>query len=409
LIGQIDIQYPMRANGLLTASVAAGLLGITRSTLYSYVSRGLIRSEPDETDPRKRRYRAADVHLLKSARERGRRPEQIAAQALDWGTAAIPSRITLVERGRLYYRGRDAVQLAQTNTLEDVARLLWNVESKDVFNTAPGSAGAPIGYRSKRLATVGALDRARAVLSIAMADAPAMCGREAKSLIDEGVSLIRVVAAALLGAEPACNPIHQQVAHSWGLRREGSDLVRSALVLLADHELNASTFAVRVVASTDASLAACICAGLAALSGPLHGGATLLVTSLFEEVERAASIPYVVEERLRRGERLPGFGHPLYPDGDPRADFLLRRLSHDRKRGALINAVESAGGQLPNIDFALVSLCRQLGLPPDAAIILFAIGRTVGWIAHCLEQHADGKLIRPRAHYLGIRPGRAAT
>jgi citrate synthase len=134
----------------------------------------------------------------------------------------------------------------------------------------------------------------------------------------------------------------------------------------------------------------------------------MMVASLFEEIERAASIPDVVEDRLRRGEALPGFGHPLYPDGDPRADFLLRRLSRERKRVELIAAVESAGGLLPNIDFALVSSCRQLGLPPNAAIVLFAIGRSVGWIAHALEQHADGKLIRPRAQYIGTPPARAA-
>ena len=347
----------MRTNHLLTAAAAADLLGITRATLYAYVSRGLIRSEADETDPRKRLYRASDVQTLKSGREHGRRHEQIAARALDWGTAALPSSITLVERGR----------------------------------------------------AAGALDRARILLSIATANARSQYGRETKRLIEDGVSLVRIVAAALLGAEPSCHPIHQQIAHSWRLGRRGTDLVRTALVLLADHELNASTFAVRVVASTDAPLAACICAGLAALSGPLHGGATMLVASLFEEAERVASIPKVVEERLRRGERVPGFGHPLYPDGDPRADYLLRGLARERKRDALIAAVESAGGQLPNIDFALVSLCRHLRLAPDAAIVLFAIARTVGWIAHCLEQHADGKLIRPRAHYIGTRPYQAGS
>jgi citrate synthase len=398
----------MRANHLLTSSAAAGLLGITRATLYSYVSRGLIRSEADETDPRKRLYRAGDVQILKSARERGRGHRQIAAQTLNWGTAALPSRITLVERGRFYYRGRDAVQLAQADTLEDVAGLLWDVESKSVFNAAPALADVSFAGLRGKLETVGALDRARILLSMATPHARAMYGRETKRLIDEAVCLIRVVTAALLGTEPSCNPIHQQVAHSWRLSRRGADLVRAALVLLADHELNASTFAVRVVASTDASLAACVSAGLAALSGPLHGGATMMVASLFEEIERAASIPDVVEDRLRRGEALPGFGHPLYPDGDPRADFLLRRLSRERKRVELIAAVESAGGLLPNIDFALVSSCRQLGLPPNAAIVLFAIGRSVGWIAHALEQHADGKLIRPRAQYIGTPPARAA-
>jgi len=392
----------MRRHQLLTASMTAELLGVSRATLYSYVSRGLVRSEPDPSDPRRRLYKAGDVQTLKLAKGRSRKPQQIAAQALDWGTAGIPSRITLIERGRLFYRGRDAVQLARTATLEDIACLLWDVESPAAFKT-DALAASFLGL-SKRLGAVNALDRARALLSIATSDARSMWSRGTGHLIDEAVSLVRLTTSSLVSAEPTNAPIHEQIAHAWHLNRKGADLVRSALVLLADHELNVSTFAARIVASTDASLAACICAGLAALSGPLHGGATLLVAALFEDAQNAPSIPHLIEERLRRGEGLPGFGHPLYPDGDPRAEFLLQRLSRERTRLALIDAVENMSGNRPNIDFALASLCRQLSLAPDAAIILFAIGRTVGWIAHCLEQHADGKLIRPRAHYIGVRP-----
>jgi citrate synthase len=393
----------MRPDHLLTASCAAEMLDITRATLYSYVSRGLIRSQPEANDPRKCSYNASDVQALKFARDRGRKPQQIAVQSLDWGTAGLPSRITLVERGRLFYRGQEAVQLAQTATLEDVACLLWNIEPRSAFNAAATSPALFAGL-PKRLAAANALDRARALLSIATSNARSMWGRRPEHLVAEGVSLIRIAAAALLGAKPCSEPIHDQISQAWRLNRKGTDLVRSALVLLADHELNASTFAARVVASTDASLAACVCAGFAALSGPLHGGATLQVTALFDDADRALSIPHLIEERLRRGENLPGFGHPLYPEGDPRAKFLLQRLSRERTRVALIEAVENACGKLPNIDFALVSLCRQFGLPSDAAITLFAIGRTVGWIAHCIEQHIDGKLIRPRAHYIGVRP-----
>lgn len=160
----------------------------------------------------------------------------------------------------------------------------------------------------------------------------------------------------------------------------------------------------RVVASTGASLAACLAAGLSALSGPRHGGTTSLVEILFEEAERFGDARRLVQERLRRGDILPGFGHPLYRDGDPRAVALLRLLPRDPTRDALCKAMDAIRGVQPNVDFALVSLRRALRLKPGSALALFAIGRTAGWIAHALEQQAEDKPIRPRARYTGPAP-----
>ncbi len=210
--------------------------------------------------------------------------------------------------------------------------------------------------------------------------------------------LVRAMTAAATGRLPSADPVHGQLATAWGADAAGADLIRAALVLLADHELNASTFAVRVVASTGASLASALSAGLGALSGPLHGGQTSLVEALFEEAERGGDAAALVEKRLWRGDRLPGFGHPLYPEGDPRAAALLARLPPDPLRLDLIAAMERLGKR-PNVDFATVSMRRALALPPGAALALFAVGRSVGWIAHALEQRAEGGLIRPRARY----------
>ena len=175
-----------------------------------------------------------------------------------------------------------------------------------------------------------------------------------------------------------------------------------ALVLCADHELNASAFTVRCVASTGASLGAAAEAGLAALSGPLHGGSWIWVSALFREADRDGDPARAVAEWLRRGEpHLPGFGHPLYPDGDPRAVAILEQLEQPN---GLADAVAAAGGPPPNLDYALVALQRELGLPDDAAFILFAVGRTAGWLAHAIEQQATGTLLRPRAKYVGPAP-----
>jgi citrate synthase len=203
---------------------------------------------------------------------------------------------------------------------------------------------------------------------------------------------------------PAAAPIHEQLAAAGGLDAHGAALLRRALVLLADHELNASTFAVRVVASTGASLGAAVAGGLAALSGPRHGAATAQVEALFDEVERRGDAARVVAERLQRGEYLPGFGHPLYREGDPRGRALIEALPSGGLLAEIAAAVDALGGWRPNVDFALVALRRALALPRGAALALFAIGRSAGWIAHALEQQQGGRLIRPRARYVGERP-----
>ena len=158
----------------------------------------------------------------------------------------------------------------------------------------------------------------------------------------------------------------------------------------------------RVVASTGASLAACVLAGLGALTGPLHGAETDRVRALVAEAGATGDPREALAARLARGERVPGFGIRLYPGGDPRAAALLAALRPDARWAELIAAGEELTGHRPNLDLSLVALEQRLGLPPGAAIGLFAAGRTAGWIAHALEQHKDGKLIRPRARYVGV-------
>jgi len=379
----------------LDARQAARALRITRATLYAYVSRGLIGAEPDPADPRRRLYRAADIERLKAGKARGRKPKAIALGALDWGIGGLPSRITLVEGSRLYYRGQDAIELARTASLEAVARLLWECGSDDPFGTAPPPA-------QRGVSGVAPLDRCRAAL-LSLGARP-LWNRENARLACDGAALLRAITACALDRPPSACPAHEQITDVWRLDADAADVVRAALVLLADHELNASTFAARVVASTGASLSACLSAGFAALSGPLHGGATALAEALFASAEQVGGAVATVEARLARGEAIPAFGHPLYPDGDPRAAFILARLPADPIRAALIATVAEIGGHAPNVDFALASLTRSFGLPAGSGLVLFALARSVGWIAHAIEQSGERKLIRPRADYVGIRP-----
>jgi citrate synthase len=387
---------------LLTAESAADRLGVSRATLYAYVSRGFVRTHPAPDDPRRRLYSASDIERLTGNKTRGRKAADIAAATLDFGLPALASGITLIEGDRLYYRGRDAAQLAARASLEETARLLWNC-SEDPFGAAPGLSRSAAKLIAS-LADAFPLDRCMAVLPIAGVGDAMTWQRDERRLWHEGALLLRLMAAAATGTAPSDAPIHLHVARAWGLSERAAQSIRAALVLCADHELNSSAFAVRVVASTGASLAACLAAGLSALSGPRHGGTTSLVEILFEEAERFGDARRLVQERLRRGDILPGFGHPLYRGGDPRAPALLSLLPRDGTRDALREAMDAIRGVQPNVDFALVSLRRALRLKPGSALALFAIGRTAGWIAHALEQQAEDKPIRPRARYTGPAP-----
>jgi citrate synthase len=402
LINIINDRFEAAVTKFLTADEAIGLLKIRRQTLYAYVSRGLIRSNGQENDPHRRLYRADDIDALLGRKRRGRTPTRAAQTALDWGLPVLDSALTLVEDGRLHYRGQDAVTLAERGaTLEDVARLLWSAADTDPFAAMQPAVG-PLWHKTMpRCAGQSAVSRCLTLLPLAASvDTPIWPSDVGRKKVAAAI-IVRSVAAALVGCEPESAPVHETLAAAWKLDANGADVVRAALVLCADHELNASTFTVRCVASTGASLGAAVVAGLAALSGPLHGGSWVWIAALFRDAEHKG-VDGAIADWLRRGEqRLPGFGHPLYPDGDPRTTAILARLKH---RPTLAEAVAAAGGPPPNLDYALLAMQRELGLPEDAPFIIFAAGRTVGWLAHALEQQATGGLLRPRARYTGPAP-----
>ncbi|HEX2559848.1 citrate synthase [Phenylobacterium sp.] len=377
------------------AEEARARLGVRPQTLYAYVSRGRVQVRPDPTDPRRSLYRAADIADLHQRKSRSRKISEVAEGAISWGEPVLASAIMTVSAGRLYYRGRDAVELAEVETLEGVARLLR------------GGHGAALKRTDRPQPPQGADMRSRAFVALARragVDPPAR-GRNPLALAVEAATLLDVMTDAVAG-QVGGGAIHNRLALAWGLGPggPGADLIRRTLVLLADHELNASAFAARVAASTGASLAAAALAGLSALSGPRHGGAPAAIQNVVEEARRTS--PHTaIAARLAEDRQIPGFGHPLYPDGDPRAAALLARFNPPPQYAALREAAERATGLAPNIDFALTSLSDSLGLPKDAPFALFAIARCAGWIAHAIEQGQSGALIRPRARYVGPEVG----
>jgi len=245
-----------------------------------------------------------------------------------------------------------------------------------------------------------ARERMFAALARKAANDPGLAGRSAEALYFEAAAVIDALADAVTGTEDQ-GPIHERLGRAWACDAKGADLIRVSLVLLADHELNASTFAARVTASTGASLASCALAGLSALSGPLHGGMGERVRAFVDEARRLGARDAILRQLATTGAPPPGFGHPLYPDGDPRGRLLLAACPPPELYAQIAEAALALTGRRPNVDFALTATAERLGLPEDAPFQIFAVARSVGWIAHALEQSRTGRLIRPRARYTG--------
>jgi citrate synthase len=344
----------------LTARQAAELLGVKRKTLYTYASRGWLRSLPGE-DGRQRRYLAAEVEALREQAEATRGHTAVASTAIRWGQPVVDTAISAIGPEGPLYRGVLAVALLSEG-FEAVAARLW------------GSASWP---------AVAIPDCGTGPLHARLAGQP--------DAEPPPGAVVRALALA------ACLPRHRLAAAQQptiagllavGLGRpDAAGIIDHALILCADHELNASTFAARVVASTGAGLSACLIAGLAALSGHRHGTASDRVEALLDAWPTPLRPP------------IPGCGHRLYPDGDPRVLPLLAPGADPVAAAALRAAV--AMGQPPNVDFGLVAMRRQAGLPRGSAAVIFAIGRLAGFIAHVREERARGVLIRPRARFVG--------
>ena len=386
-------------NNDLSALDAARLLGVSLPTLYSYVSRGLLASVSNGA-ARRKRYPQEDVLRLAARRSDAKRGGQTAVAAMHWGLPVLETQISHIAGGRLLYRGCDATLLAQHASLEAAAGLLWDDGVSDYFQQdAPalprGLAGAP-----------DAPPLMRAMLAMAM-----LTTADISHSLQSGPALMRILAAALIQTVPSALPLHRQLAQAWNADVGQTELLRAALVLLADHELNASTFAVRCVASTGASLPAALGAGLAALSGDKHGGGSaaarrMLTQALAAPDNRDASGAFYTTI----APEFAGFGHPLYPQGDPRAAYLLERLSamtHEHPQLRAILSVCATAGELldarPNADLALAAMELAFGWPEGAGMTVFALARSAGWIAHAAEQAASAALIRPRARYIGRR------
>ena len=396
----------------LTSREASARLDVKLATLYAYASRGLITSLPADGQ-RGRLYASDDVERLRTRHAARSGHGAVAAGALRFGEPVLETRISDVGAEGPRYRGHLATDLCRANvSFERVAELLWtgslpdaatataanlNCDAKQLWPLLKGRSALPkmavilgslaLGDEDRHAATDAAeCARARAIFHwLARAPAARPPGKDSA----------RGVAVSLLGALRA--------AKTPALLAN----VDRALVLCAEHELNASAFAARVAASAGADLYACLGAAVNTLSGSAHGGMCDRVEALVAAIGSRARATRTVQEWLARGEQVPGFGHALYPAGDPRGALLIELARAHGARSdaaqtslALLDAMQRGGHPAPTLDAGLVALCHCLELPAGSAATIFALGRSAGWVAHVLEQRAAGYLLRPRARYV---------
>lgn len=425
LCGFINVDYHQHVQ-LLTAEEVAERLGVKRSTVYAYVSRGTLRSHRDATG-RRSRFAAAEVEELA---RRGRPRRTSRSPALDF---PVRTALTRIDDHGLTYRGHDALHLATVATFEQVAELLWTGALPGTPPRWPDGEPAGFEHAAHIPGIDAATDRLRLAVVLAGASDPFRSELRPAAVAATGRRLLGAMVAALAtpdaGGAPAPEPPRLRLpgsraslagtvaGRSWAAlapRRPRSGMVRAlnaALVLLADHELATSTLAARVAASARADPYAVVLAGCGPLAGPLHGGASRAAHLMLQAAAGAAGPAGAVADAIATHGRCPGFGHPahLYPDGDPRAAVLLDALraaaSDTRAMRVVEELLEVASQRLPvppNIDLALAALTFVADMAPGAGEAIFTVARSAGWIAHALEEYEEPPL-RFRARAVGGR------
>ncbi|MFE2876939.1 citrate/2-methylcitrate synthase [Streptomyces roseus] len=393
---------------------AAELLGVKPATVYAYVSRGQLTSRRDPVG----RGSSFDAREVEALALRSRRE----AAAPPGAELSVRTSLTLIEPDRYYFRGVDAVGLASRYRYEEVAEWLWTgTLPRGARFTAPPEALAAARRAVAALPEhSGPIDRLRVATAAAAVTDPLRFDLSEEAVLGSARCLVPTLVGALPEVGAAGWRGDGRLARQLWSRLTAQEpdpdalaVLDLALALLIDHDLAASTLAVRVAASARAHPYAAVSAGLGALEGPLHGAAGRLAhRMLVEALERGGAAP-VVADHLRAGRRVPGLGHRLYEGEDPRATALFARLEEVPQAGPALAAAREVvataaarrGGLHANVDLALAVLTVSCGMPAEAGETVFAVSRTAGWMAHALEEYQERPLrMRPSGQYQGPRP-----
>ncbi|MFE2062846.1 citrate/2-methylcitrate synthase [Streptomyces sp. NPDC059467] len=398
----------------LSTKETAELLGVKPETVYAYVSRGQLSSRR-EPGGRASTFDAKEVEALA---RRNRR--EAAGSPGSGGDLSVRTRITLIDKDRYFFRGVDATELAARHSYEEVAEWLWTGRmNRGMTFTAPEATVATARRAVDALPEhTSPTDRLRVATIAAAAEDPLRFDLSEEAVLGTARVLIPTLVTAL--------PVQHRrrhddgpLAHRLWRRLTGIDpddaavrVLDTALALLVDHDLAASTLAVRVAASARAHAYAAVSAGLGVLEGPLHGASSGLAHRMLLDVLDQGTAVTVIADELRAGRRIPGLGHRLYQGEDPRASALFALLEEvPRAQPALLAArdiVATTARHTPlhaNVDLALAVFTASCGMPATAGETIFAVARTAGWIAHALEEYGERPLrMRPSGHYVGPKP-----
>jgi citrate synthase len=391
-----------RMNILLSSAEAARYLGVSRQTLYAYVSRGWVRSDAGDSS-RSRRYNRLDLERLRQRKEVRSAPARKLTTALSWGVPLLETELTLIDEGQLYYRGRNAIELARSQQFFWVVQWFWN-QDQSFQLSADGT-----GSMNPRPRSLPLREFQRCLLELSDRDVGGY-DLSVPNVLSTGWRILELFLQCLVGrSKVRLEDAARQLQQAWAPKNPDlAGILNAALILCMDHELNASSFTARVVASAESSLYEVVLAGLCALRGHRHGGMSLLCYQLLTELEATNMLRTTLVEWHREKGFVPGFGHPLYPTGDVRAKALLQMLKKTRVGQSQAKLVAQAVQVLrkpATIDLVLAALARAYGLPASSPFAIFALGRIAGCIGHAIEQHRQGGLIRPRARYIGRLPG----
>ncbi|MGW3135222.1 citrate/2-methylcitrate synthase [Streptomyces sp. NPDC001139] len=405
---------PTSTDRRLTTKEAAELLGVKPETVYAYVSRGQLSSRRTPGG----RGSTFDAREVEALARRNRR--EGSGNPGSGGELSVRTRITLIEEDRYYFRGADAAELATRHSYEEVAEWLWTGSMRPGTTfTAPEAA-----VEVTRRAVDGLpehtspTDRLRVAAIAAGTADPLRFDLSEEAVLGTARTLIPTLVAALPQRGTYRRDEGPLAQRLWS-RLSGRDAdeaslraLDTALALLVDHDLAASTLAVRVAASARAHAYAAVSAGLGVLEGPLHGASSGLAHRLLLDVLDEGDAGPVIAEELRAGRRIPGLGHRLYTGEDPRARVLFGLLEEIPNAAPALAAardiVATTARHTPlhaNVDLALAVLTASCGMPATAGETVFAVARTAGWIAHALEEYGERPLrMRPSGHYVGPKP-----
>jgi citrate synthase len=413
----------MSSGRYMNAHEAAAELEISLTTLYAYVSRGAIRSEAISGSRRVRAYLAEDIQRLKERKEMRQHPEKVVNKAINWGEPIIDSALTLVRDDRVYYRGRDAVGLAASWQIEQVAALLWglpeseNVQKVEQFFTSqkpqPELLQKMAKFREKSyLTNLSLLEQFQMVLPLLGAEDLRAYHPNQEAALAASVRLIWFFTCFVARVTTPQATLSETLRQAWAPHdAQAAQLLNAAMILNADNELSVSAFTARCIASTGATLYGAIYGALAAFHGINSTEKSGQMFRFVRSIDQPQQVKQILVERLKQGENIPGFDHPLFPLGDARTVMLLKLLhtqypeaSGTRIVETIVTEVERMLGLYPHILLPYAALALNLNLTDEQVQALFALARCIGWIGHALEQAQSSQAIRPRARYTGIQP-----